>query len=95
MTVCISLLPLSLHKDSSLGRCPDLSANLTASSVYTGLGWVAVGVSGTAHLRVWAPPGIAITTRSALIPDFNTQLERPGLGLRDKPKAGKQLLQPA
>ena len=56
------------------------------------MGWVAVGVSGSAQLRVWAPPGVAVTSRNALIPDFSSQLERPGLGLRDKPKAGKQLL---
>ena len=55
------------------------------------MGWIAVGVSGVAQLRAWAPPGIAITTRAALIPDFNSQLERPGLGLRDKPKASKRL----
>ena len=56
-----------------------------------GLGWVAVGLSGNARFRVWAPPGVAVTTHAALIPDFAPQLERPGLGLRDKPKASKQL----
>lgn len=46
-----------------------------------GLGWVGVGVSGTAALRVWAPPGVAITTHDALVPDFARDLERPGFGL--------------
>ena len=45
-----------------------------------GLGWVAVGVSGEATLNVWAPPGVAITTREAMIPDFAKDLERPGFG---------------
>ncbi|PSC71397.1 IMP dehydrogenase GMP reductase [Micractinium conductrix] len=46
-----------------------------------GLGWVGVGVSGTATLRVWAPPGVAVTTHDALVPDYARDLERPGFGL--------------
>ena len=46
-----------------------------------GLGWVAVGVAGAASLRVWAPPGVAVTTHDALVPDFSRDLERPGFGL--------------
>jgi ribosome biogenesis GTPase A len=45
-----------------------------------GLGWVAVGVGGQAALNVWAPPGVAITTREAMIPDYAKELERPGFG---------------
>ncbi|KAG7671412.1 hypothetical protein Ndes2526A_g02061 [Nannochloris sp. 'desiccata'] len=45
-----------------------------------GLGWVAVGVSGEATLNIWAPPGVAITTREAMIPDYAKDLERPGFG---------------
>ena len=52
-----------------------------------GLGWVAVGVSGTAGLRVWAPPGVAVTTRDALLPDFAKELERPGFS--DATKAAR------
>ena len=39
-----------------------------------------VGVNGAASLRVWAPPGVAITTHDALVPDFARDLERPGFG---------------
>ena len=46
-----------------------------------GLGWVGVGVSGTAALRVWAPPGVAVTTHDALVPDYARDLERPGFGV--------------
>lgn len=54
-----------------------------------GLGWVGVGVKGQAVLRVWAPPGVAITTRDSLVPDFAKQLERPGFGaVIAKPGAG-------
>jgi ribosome biogenesis GTPase A len=45
-----------------------------------GIGWVGVGVAGAADLRVWAPPGVAITTRDALVPDYAKELERPGFG---------------
>lgn len=40
-----------------------------------------VGVNGVASLRVWAPPGVAITTHDALVPDFARDLERPGFGV--------------
>ena len=43
-----------------------------------GLGWIAVGVNGKASFKVWAPPGVAITTRSALIPDMAKEFCRPG-----------------
>jgi hypothetical protein len=42
---------------------------------------VGVGVSGEAALRVWAPPGVAITTHDALVPDLARDLERPGFGV--------------
>ena len=41
---------------------------------------MAVGVSGVATLRVWAPPGVAVTTHDALVPDYARDLERPGFG---------------
>ncbi|KAK3233815.1 hypothetical protein CYMTET_55909, partial [Cymbomonas tetramitiformis] len=43
-----------------------------------GVGWVGVGVVGTAQLTVWTYPGIGVTTRAALIPDFAKDLETPG-----------------
>lgn len=43
-----------------------------------GLGWVGVGIKGRADLRVWAPRGVAITTRDALVPDYSDQFERAG-----------------
>lgn len=58
-----------------------------------GLGWVAVGVDGDASFRAWAPPGIAVTTRDALMPKYAEVFQRPGLGMRDKgklPKAAKK-----
>lgn len=38
-------------------------------------------MSGNAALRVWAPPGVAITTHDALVPDLARDLERPGFGV--------------
>ena len=43
-----------------------------------GLGWLAVGVSGEARVTVWAPPGVAITTRDAIVPDFAKEFCKPG-----------------
>jgi len=43
-----------------------------------GLGWAAVGVSGEARLTVWAPPGVAITTRDAIVPDYAREFCKPG-----------------
>lgn len=43
-----------------------------------GVGWVGIGLNGDALLRVWAPPGVAVTTRDALVPDFAKELQKPG-----------------
>lgn len=43
-----------------------------------GLGWVSVGLWGKATLKVWTPPGIAVTRRTALLPDLAKEFERPG-----------------
>jgi len=43
-----------------------------------GLGWVGVGLVGSATLRVWVPPAVAVTVHEALIPDMAKVFERPG-----------------
>ena len=43
-----------------------------------GLGWVSVALSGSARLRVWAPRGVSVTVREALVPDMARELGRPG-----------------
>eukprot|EP01023_Acetabularia_acetabulum_P068044 TRINITY_DN9534_c0_g1_i2.p1 TRINITY_DN9534_c0_g1~~TRINITY_DN9534_c0_g1_i2.p1 ORF type:complete len:667 (-),score=116.85 TRINITY_DN9534_c0_g1_i2:172-2172(-) len=45
-----------------------------------GIGWVAVGVKGRADFMVWAHPGVAITTRESIIPDFSRRFEKIGWG---------------
>lgn len=63
----------------------------TASSTdvaIAGLGWISVGVKGNAGVRVWAPPGIAITVRKAMLPDYAKEFERPGFR-RANPRALK------
>lgn len=49
--------------------------------VCAGLGWVAVGVKGRAKLAVWVAPGVAVTTRPALIPDYAKEFCRPGFSV--------------
>lgn len=58
------------------------------------MGWIGIGLNGRAQLRVWSFNGIAITQRQALIPDYATELQRPGLSDRAlKPsKAAKKRL---
>ena len=43
-----------------------------------GLGWVGVGVSGRASLRVWTWEGAGVTVQPSLMPDISSKLERPG-----------------
>ena len=43
-----------------------------------GLGWLAVGVSGTAELKVWVPEGVSVTVHDALIPDYAKVWQKPG-----------------
>lgn len=43
-----------------------------------GLGWFSIACRGTADFVVHAPAGVAVTRRSALVAEYNTDLERPG-----------------
>lgn len=43
-----------------------------------GLGWVSVGLWGEATVKVWTPPGIAVTRRAALLTTYAKDFERPG-----------------
>lgn len=71
---------------AALAPLEPIDLQLTGSNWYrstvdiaiAGLGWVGVGCSGAASFRVWAPQGVAVTTRDALIPDYASMFERPG-----------------
>ena len=58
----------------------------------SGLGWVAVGTGGVAHLKVWTYAGVSITKRDAMIPLYSRTMEKPGLGNKfiQPPKAAKR-----
>lgn len=43
-----------------------------------GLGWVSVGVNGSAELKVWVPEGVSVTLHDALIPDYAKVWHKPG-----------------
>ena len=49
-----------------------------------GLGWVSVGLWGSAKFKVWTPPGIAVTRRTALLTDMAKEFERPGWSRNSK-----------
>ncbi|KAI8103575.1 hypothetical protein M9435_004910 [Picochlorum sp. BPE23] len=55
-----------------------------------GLGWAGIGVRGKSQLKVWAPPGVAITTRAALIPDMAKEFCKPGFDAASRPKVVKK-----
>ena len=73
-----------------VSRTVTLSGTSWASSstdvAVAGAGWVGVGCSGDAQLRVWTYAGVAVTARPALLPDFARELETPGF---DFEKSGK------
>ncbi|CAG9467096.1 unnamed protein product [Pedinophyceae sp. YPF-701] len=78
--------PRSAERGASLGELVPADVEVEGSSwressvdvCVSGLGWVAVGCEGPALLRVWAPRGVAVTTRDALVPDFAKRFETPG-----------------
>ncbi|CAI6001316.1 unnamed protein product [Closterium sp. NIES-64] len=43
-----------------------------------GLGWVAVGIKGSAKLKVWTFEGVGVTVREAMVFDYAPVFERPG-----------------
>jgi len=43
-----------------------------------GLGWIAIGVKGTARFAVHTHPDVAVTSRPALLPDYARDFQRPG-----------------
>ena len=55
-----------------------LAAVAAAAAAAAGLGWLAVGVSGTAELKVWVPEGVSVTVHDALIPDYAKVWQKPG-----------------
>jgi hypothetical protein len=56
----------------------DLWESNSTDIAVAGLGWLSVACRGTADFVVHAPAGVAITKRSALVAEYNADLERPG-----------------
>jgi len=57
----------------------DLTRSTTDVAI-AGLGWVGIGIAGSAELRVHTPPHIQVTMRESLIPDQAQNWARPGFG---------------
>lgn len=53
-----------------------------------GLGWLGVAVKGEAVLRVWAPEGVAVAVREAMVFDMARAFERPGFSVSPLPSPG-------
>ena len=98
------LVPPIIHNDDDVSRVesmPELTPTdvevngdgWKSSSVdvcIAGLGWAGIGVRGTSQLKVWAPPGVSITTRAALIPDMAKEFCTPGFDAVARPKVVKK-----
>ncbi|CAI5491495.1 unnamed protein product [Closterium sp. Naga37s-1] len=50
----------------------------SADVAVAGLGWVAVGIKGSAKLKVWTFEGVGVTVREAMVFDYAPVFERPG-----------------
>ncbi|CAM6021015.1 unnamed protein product [Sphagnum balticum] len=70
-----------------------------ASSVdlaVAGLGWIGIGVKGTAVLQAWTYEGVAVTTHEAMVFDMAREFEKPGFtavkssGKAKKKSSGKE-----
>ncbi|CAL5226853.1 g9719 [Coccomyxa viridis] len=89
-----SMLAPPLSAEHSLGPLVPHRVTVEGSSwresstdiAIAGVGWLGIGVSGSASFDVWTHDGVAITTREAVIPDFARDLERPGFGSKEQQK---------
>ena len=55
-----------------------------------GLGWVAVGLSGRARLRVWTVDGAGVSVHPSLVPDISRKMERPGFTSSNLDRSGSK-----
>lgn len=74
---------------SAIQQALTFSATCHAAAAAAGLGWLAVGVSGTAELKVWVPEGVSVTLHDALIPDYAKVWQKPGFSAM-LPQAAKK-----
>lgn len=64
-----------------------------ASSVdlaVAGLGWIGIGVKGTAVLQAWTYEGVAVTTHEAMVFDMAREFEKPGFTAMKSPGKAKK-----
>ncbi|CAK9857583.1 unnamed protein product [Sphagnum jensenii] len=64
-----------------------------ASSVdlaVAGLGWIGIGVKGTAVLQAWTYEGVAVTTHEAMVFDMAREFEKPGFTAVKSPGKAKK-----
>lgn len=55
-----------------------------------GLGWVGIGVKGTAVLQAWTYEGVAVTTHEAMVYDMAAIFEKPGFTAMKSPSKGNK-----
>lgn len=72
------LVPVEFYVEGTETQVPQ------SDIAIAGLGWVSCGLRGRARLRVWTPPGVAVTRRRALLTEYATMFERPGWSQNSK-----------
>lgn len=93
--------PMSAERVEELGRLQRKRLSMEGSSwkyqsvdiCIAGLGWISVGCEGDAVVSVWAPEGVLVNTRPALLWDCARDFEKPGFADENTNKR-KQLLGP-
>ncbi len=104
MGQCILQPPMDKERVAEMGEWLARKVTVSgdawdASSVdlaVAGLGWIGIGVKGTAVLQAWTYEGVAVTTHEAMVFDMAREFEKPGFtavkssGKAKKKSSGKE-----
>jgi hypothetical protein len=88
--------PMDKERAAEIGRWAPRKVTVSGDSwevssvdvAVAGLGWIAIGVKGTAVLQAWTYEGIAVTTHEAMVYDMAAIFERPGFTAVKAPSKG-------
>ncbi|KAG0565571.1 hypothetical protein KC19_8G200700 [Ceratodon purpureus] len=91
--------PADKERAAEIGRWVPRRVTVTGDSwehssvdvAVAGLGWVGIGVKGTAILQAWTYEGVAVTTHEAMVYDMAAIFEKPGFtAVKSPPSKGNK-----